>query len=288
MINENINIKKININDNNIKYKQDISRETFIYYIDQDIDLIKLHQEVLKKKKLSWELFKGIEEITLTNTEECNTLVSYLSSSKDITVSEDVKSFTLENLNDIESSNITFQEVIEEINIRIVSFKDDMIITIPKSVSSLKLDYNYGINSTLVFEEYDQSILNNKKYIKELVNEYYTKSSNIKYNDLEQLIEVDIDIKKINKSIGKRNNEIIEYSFHPMILNNCSPKLAKVYLINKARKIAYEEIYKTFIKKDILLSNNSPKEDYDSFFISDDEKNEELNPNAKQYIYLRK
>ena len=73
-----------------------------------------------------------------------------------------------------------------------------------------------------------------------------------------------------------------------MILNNCSPKLAKVYLINKARKIAYEEIYKTFIKADKLLSNTNPKEDYDLFFISDEEKNEELNTNAKKYIYLRK
>ena len=287
MINENINIKKIKINDNNIKYKQDISRETFIYYIDQDIDLIKLHQEVLKKKKLSWELFKGIEEITLTNTEECNKLVSYLSSSKDITVSKDVKSFTLENLNDIESGNITFQEGIEEINIRNVKFKDDMIITIPKSVTSLKLDYNYGINSTLVFENYDQSILSDKNFIKQLVNEYYHFSSNIKCNKTEQSVEVDPGLKVI-KIIGKTNSEIIEYSFHPMILNNCSPKLAKVYLINKARKIAYEEIYKTFIKADKLLSNTNPKEDYDLFFISDEDKKEELNPNAKKYIYLRK
>lgn len=287
-----INIKKINLNDNNIKYKQDVSRETFIYYLDPDIDLIKLHQEVLKKKKLSWELFKGIEEIALTDTEECNKLVSYLSLSDNITISKDVKSFTLENLKDIESGNITFQEGIEDINIRNVSFKDDIIITIPKSVTSLKLDYNYGINSTLVFEEYDQSILNNKKYIKELVNEYYTKSSNIKYNDLEQLIEVDIDIKKINKIIGKRNNEIIEYSFHPIIINNCSSKLSRIYLINKARKIVYEEICKIFIKTDKLLSNTSLEEEYYSFFTSDDnnmeKSNKEYNSKNKKYIYQRK
>ena len=288
IINENISIENLNLNGNNIKFKQDISRETFIYYLDPDIDLIKLHQEVLRKKKLSWELFKGIEEITLTNTEESNMLVSYLSLSDNITISKDIKSFTLENLKDIESGNIIFQDGIEEINIRNLSFKDEIDITIPQSVNSLKLDYNNGNISTLIFEDYDQSILNNKNFIKELVNQYYTNSSNIKYNDLEQMVKVDIDIKKINKIIGKRNNEIIEYSFHPIIINNCSSKLSKIYLINKARKIAYEEIYKAFIKKDKLLSNTSPKEDYDSFFISDEEKKEELNPNAKKYIYLRK
>ena len=268
MVNENINIKKINLNEKNIKYKQDISRETFIYYLDPDRDLIKLHQEVLKKKKLSWELFKGIEEITITNDEESNTLASYLSLSKNITISNDVKSVTIKNKKDLPSGNIIFQEGIETINMKDVSFKDEITITIPKSVSSLNLDYSYGNISTLIFEDYDQSPLINKRLIKNIVEEYYNLSPKIKNTYWKNVVTIDTNsYKSIKEIIMKKDNEILEYRLQPILIENDNSILS---LINKARKIAYEEICKTFIKPDKLLSNTSSEEDYPLFTSDED------------------
>ena len=268
IINENISIENLNLNDNNIKYKQDISRETFIYYLDPNIDLINLHQEVLKKKKLSWELFKGIEEITLDNSDNSKNILSLFPLSDNITISKDVKSITIKNIKDFPSGNIIFQDGIETINMKDVSFQDEITITIPKSVSNLNLDYSYGNISTLIFEDYDQSPLINKRLIKNIVEEYYNLSPKIKNTYWKNVVTIDTNsYKSIKKIIMKKDNQVLEYCFHPIILENNNSIL---HLINTARRIAYEEICKRFIKPDKLLSNTSPEEDYPLFTSDED------------------
>ena len=87
----------------------------------------------------------------------------------------------------------------------------------------------------------------------------------------------------------KKDNQVLEYCFHPILLENNNSIL---HLINTARRIVYEEMCKKIIKLDKLLSNTSSEEEYYSFFTSDDnnieKSNKEYNSKNKKYIYQRK
>ena len=102
-----------------------------------------------------------------------------------------------------------------------VSFQDEITITIPKSVSNLNLDYSYGNISTLIFEDYDQSPLINKRLIKNIVEEYYNLSPKIKNTYWKDEVIIDTNShKSIKKIIMKKDNQVLEYCFHPIILEN--------------------------------------------------------------------
>ena len=196
----------------------------------------------------------------MDNSDTSKNILSLFSLSDNITISKDVKSITIKNIKDFPSGNIIFLDGIEIINIKDVSFQDEITITIPKSVSNLNLDYSYGNISTLIFEDYDQSPLINKRLIKNIVEEYYNLSPKIKNTYWKDEVIIDTNShKSIKKIIMKKDNQILEYCFHPIILENNNSIL---YLINTARRIAYEEICKRFIEPDKLLSNTSPEEDY--------------------------
>ena len=254
-----------------------MSRETYLYlYEYESIEyesirrtlITNLHKEVVKEKGLNWSILKGIEEITLDNSDTSKNILSLFSLSDNITISKDVKSITIKNIKDFPSGNIIFQDGIEIINMKDVSFQDEITITIPKSVSNLNLDYSYGNISTLIFEDCDQSPLINKRLIKNVVEEYYNLSPKIKNTYWKDEVIIDTNShKSIKKIIMKKDNQVLEYCFHPFLLENNNSIL---HLINTARRIAYEEIYKTFIKKDKLLSNTSSEEDYPLFTSDED------------------
>ena len=285
---------------NNIKFRYPLkmSRETYLYLYEYEsveyesirrTPITNLHKEVVKEKGLNWSILKGIEEITLDNSDTSKNILSLFSLSDNITISKDVKSITIKNIKDFPSGNIIFQDGIEIINMKDVSFQDEITITIPKSVSILNLDYSYGNISTLIFEDYDQSPLINKKLIKNIVEEYYNLSPKIKNTYWKDEVIIDTNShKSIKKIIMKKDNQVLEYCFHPILLENNNSIL---HLINTARRIVYEEICKIFIKTDKLLSNTSSEEDY-PLFTSDDnnmeKSNKEYNSKNKKYIYQRK
>ena len=255
----------------NIKFRYPLkmSRETYLYLYEyksieyesiRRVLITNLHKEVVKEKGLNWSILKGIEEITLDNSDNSKNILSLFPLSDNITISKDVKSITIKNIKDFPSGNIIFQDGIETINMKDVSFQDEITITIPKSVSNLNLDYSYGNISTLIFEDYDQSPLINKRLIKNIVEEYYNLSPKIKNTYWKNVVTIDTNsYKSIKKIIMKKDNQVLEYCFHPIILENNNSIL---HLINTARRIAYEEICKRFIEPDKLLSNTSPQGDY--------------------------
>lgn len=218
----------------------------------------------------------------MDNSDTSKNILSLFSLSDKITISKDVKSITIKNIKDFPSGNIIFQDGIEIINMKDVSFQDEITLTIPKSVSNLNLDYSYGNISTLIFEDYDQSPLINKRLIKNIVEEYYNLSPKIKNTYWKDEVIIDTNShKSIKKIIMKKDNQVLEYCFHPIILENNNSIL---HLIYNARKVAYEEICKRFIKPDILLSNTSPKEDY-SLFTSDEDNIEGIYKRKRKKKY---
>ena len=277
----------------NIKFRYPLkmSRETYLYLYEYEsieyesirrVLITNLHKEVVKEKGLNWSILKGIEEITLDNSDTSKNILSLFSLSDNITISKDVKSITIKNIKDFLSGNIIFQDGIETINMKDVSFQDEITITIPKSVSNLNLDYSYGNISTLIFEDYDQSPLINKNIIKNIVEEYYNLSPKIKNTYWKDEVIIDTNShKSIKKIIMKKDNQVLEYCFHPIILENNNSIL---HLINTARRIAYEEIYKTFIKTDKLLSNSSLEENY-SLFTSDEDNIEGIYKRKRKKKY---
>ena len=279
----------------NIKFRYPLkmSRETYLYLYEYEsieyesirrVLITNLHKEVVKEKGLNWSILKGIEEITLDNSDTSKNILSLFSLSDKITISKDVKSITIKNIKDFPSGNIIFQDGIEIINMKDVSFQDEITLTIPKSVSNLNLDYSYGNISTLIFEDYDQSPLINKRLIKNIVEEYYNLSPKIKNTYWKDEVIIDTNShKSIKKIIMKKDNQVLEYCFHPIILENNNSIL---HLINTARRIAYEEICKRFIKPDKLLSNTSPEEDYPLF--TSDEDNIEGTYKRKKKIKRKK
>ena len=250
--NTEINFINLDMDYNKIIISSDMSRETYFYLPNNNSllrELLYIHQELVKKNGLSWPILKGIKEIKLTDNVFSRDILSLFSLSKDITVSKDVKLFALEDIKDLESGNITFQDGIEKINMRNVSFKDEISITIPKSVKYLGIDIVSSNINTLIFEDYDQSyLLNNTYFINSIISQIYNEKSNcFTINNCDYSVSPNSN--KTIKLVLKRNNENKEYVFKQIyIFNNKSihdfnnKELWKQDLIDMARKKVYDAI----------------------------------------------
>ena len=237
---------------NKIIISSDMSRETYFYLPNNNsisTELIIIHQELVKKNGLSWPILKGIKEITLDNSDTSKNILSLFSLSDNITISKDVKSITIKNIKDFPSGNIIFQDGTEIINIRNVSFKDEISITIPKSVKYLDINFEKSNINTLIFEDYDQSnLLNNPYFINSIISQIYNEKSNcFTLNNCDYYISPNSN--KTIKMVLKRNNENKEYVFkqkyifyNKLIHDFDNKELWKQDLIGMVRKKVYEAI----------------------------------------------
>ena len=272
----------------------DMSRETFFYTLLYDAGyvkkLINLHREVIIEKGLTYPLLKGIKEITLNDSKLSKNILYLFSLDKNITISKDVKSFSIENLKNIESGNIIFQDGIEKINMRNVSFKDEISITIPKSVNYLDIDIVSSNINTLIFEDYDQSnLLYNPYFINSIISQIYNEKSNcFTLNNCDYYVSPNSN--KTIKLVLKRNNENKEYVFKQIyIFYNKSihdfdnKELWKQDLIDTARKKEYDIITGELHIKDrveiitnISLNNITNKSislpEYGPFLVKNEEE----------------
>ena len=267
---EDNSLKYLNLDKcNNILFLSNMSRETYFYLPSNHyagIYIVNLHQVLVKNKGLSWPILKGIKEIKLTNNEFSKNILSLFSLDKNIILSKDIKSFTLENIKDIKSGNIIFQDGIETINIRNVSFKDEVTITIPKSVTDLNIDIINSNITTLVFKECN-NLVENKCFIKDIINQLYNdiEPNEIKSNhDLFDGYRIYCKKTKMIQLVIIRDNEKKVYKFGPHeISNNKSilefdnKELWKQHMIDMVRKNEYENIIRTLNTKEInIITNN--------------------------------
>ena len=244
--------KYLDIDNSKIIISSDMSRETYFYLSNNNsisTELINIHQELIKNKGLSWPILKGIKEITLTDNESSKNILSLFSLDQNITISKDVKSITIKNIKDFPSGNIIFQDGIEIINMRNVSFKDEISITIPKSVKYLDIDIVSSNINTLIFEDYDQSnLLNNPYFINSIISQIYNEKSNcFTLNNCD--FQVSPNSNKTIKMVLKKDNENKEYVFkRTYIFYNKSKhdfdnkELWKQDLIDMVRKEVYDII----------------------------------------------
>ena len=254
------NFISLDMDYNKIIISSDMSRETYFYLPNNNSllrELLYIHQELVKKNGLSWPILKGIKEIKLTDNVFSRDILSLFSLSKNITISNDVKLFALEDIKDLESGNITFQDGIEKINMRNVSFKDEISITIPKSVKYLDINFEKSNINTLIFEDYDQSnLLNNPYFINSIISQIYNEKSNcFTLNDCDYYVSPNSN--KTIKLVLKRNNENKEYVFkqiyifyNKLIHDFDNKELWKQDLIDTARKKEYDDITGEFHIKD--------------------------------------
>ena len=250
------NFINLDMDYNKIIISSDMSRETYFYLPNNNSllrDVLYIHEELVKKKDLSWPILKGIKEIKLTDNVFSRDILSLFSLSKNITVSKDVKSFALEDIKDLESGNITFQDGIEKINMRNVSFKDEISITIPKSVKYLDINFEKSNINTLIFEDYDQSnLLNNPYFINSIISQIYNEKSNcFTLNDCDYYVSPNSN--KTIKLVLKKDNENKEYVFkqiyifyNKLIRDFDNKELWKQDLIDMARKKEYDNITEEF------------------------------------------
>ena len=285
--------KYLDINKSKIIISSDMSRETYFYLPNNNpisTELINIHQELIKNKGLSWPILKGIKEITLTDNESSKNILSLFSLSDKITISKDVKSITIKNIKDFPSGNIIFQDGIEKINMRNVSFKDEISITIPKSVNYLDIDIVSSNINTLIFEDYDQSnLLNNPYFINSIISQIYNEKSNcFTLNNCDYYVSPNSN--KTIKLVLKRNNENKEYVFkrtyifyNKLIRDFDNKELWKQDLIDTARKKEYDIITGELHIKDrveiitnISLNNITNKSislpEYGPFLVKNEEE----------------
>ena len=265
--NSNNIFKYLNMDNSKIIISSDMSRETYFYLPNHNsisIELINIHQELIKNKGLSWPILKGIKEITLTDNESSKNILSLFSLDQYITISKDVEALTLENLKDIKSGNIIFQDGIEKINMKNVSFKDEISITIPKSVKYLDIDIESSNINTLVFEDYDQSnLLNNPYFFNYIIRQIYNVKSNFSFINTDYEFAVSPKSNKTIILVFKRENEIKEYNFRPIYISSNKTydydniEQWKQDLIDMVRKKVYEDIIRTLNTKDTnIITNN--------------------------------
>ena len=259
--------KYLDIDNSKIIISSDMSRETYFYLTNNNsisTELINIHQELIKNKGLSWPILKGIKEIALTDNESSKNILSLFSLDQYITISKDVEALTLENLKDIESGNIIFQDGIEKINMKNVSFKDEISITIPKSVKYLDIDIESSNINTLVFDNYNQSnLLNNPYFFNYIIRQIYNVKSNFSFINTDYEFAVSPKSNKPIKLVFKRENEIKEYNFRPIYISSNKTydydniEQWKQDLIDMVRKKVYEDIIRTLNTKDtIIITNN--------------------------------